>query len=344
MHKVVQNTPQWGQPVIRFFALLGLQFLVNFALLGENPIVSHPVHHDDYSVLASRLGNYSVQSPRPLSGLVIATLGSLGREATYVVQNLLLVACVFLCLRFAELTLRNGRPLPTLGFLAAGVIALAFPAVVDWTKYLGLLTNLSSALFGLSALCVAAKLHHDATRASKLAPWILLLAALSFLAKEDFILPLLLVAASFAIIGPWRLWIRIGGTLAVMYGAILVFNLAIGSVFVSGMKGPDDPYFMSLAPVSMLRAYGQWLFDDPFQLALSAAVCIAALGAIATHRRDRALAIRIACLVLVPLGLLAPYSIFPNHIFFYYAFLPSAMLAALLAGALYAIAEVRDGI
>jgi hypothetical protein len=327
--------------VIRFFALLGLHFLVNFAMLGENSVVSHPVHHDDYSILAARLEDFRVLSPRPLSALVIATLGSLGRESAYVGQNLLLVACVFLCLRFAELTLRNGRPLPTAGFLAAGVIALAFPAAVDWTKYFGLLTNLSSALFGLAALCLAARLYHDATRAPKLAPWILLLVALSFLAKEDFAVPLVVASIAFAITSNARLWVRIGAAIILMFGAVMMLNRLIGSVFVSGMRGPDDPYFISLAPLSILRGYGHWLFGGTFQIALTAAVCIAALGAIVMHRRDRRFAVKVVSLGVIPLGLLGPYTIFPNHMFTYYAFLPFAMLAALLAVAVYAMREAE---
>src|SRR5687767_13565570 len=138
--------------LLRYLALLGMHFVINFALVPDNAVVSHPIHHDDYTNLGQSLRDLRFPSARPVSTLAIAAVAQLGSDRAYLVLNLALVACVLLCLRFVELWVRGGQPLPLLGFVAAGALAFEFAFVTDWTKYTGLLTNLSSALPGLVAM------------------------------------------------------------------------------------------------------------------------------------------------------------------------------------------------
>ncbi|MCL4761228.1 MAG: hypothetical protein KJ018_05485, partial [Burkholderiales bacterium] len=149
----------------RFLALLALHVVVSFVLLPDNARVWHPFHHDDYDNMATGVGDVVLARPRPVSTLLIAAVADLGLPLAYAVQNLLLVTCVALSLRFVERFARDGRPLPWAGWTSAAAIAFAFPSTVDYSRYLGLLTNLGSAAFGLGAMVVAAAMSRRPTPA-----------------------------------------------------------------------------------------------------------------------------------------------------------------------------------
>ena len=53
--RLTKSRPAPPAPMIRYLALLGLHFLINFGLLPDNVVVSHPVHHDDYSNLGASI-------------------------------------------------------------------------------------------------------------------------------------------------------------------------------------------------------------------------------------------------------------------------------------------------
>ena len=328
----------------RYLALLGLHFLINFALLPDSAVVAHPVHHDDYANLAASLHDFRLWTPRPVSTLVIATVAMLGTELAYLALNLLVVACVFLCLKFVELFVRKGKPLPPLGFVAGGALAFGFASMIDWTKYFGLLTNLSSALPGLGALCAVAALHNDPTRARTLIPVTLVLSTLSFFAKEDFVLPILVATACLALLHRSRLWAATTAAVAALFAAALLFNRVVGSVFVSGTRSPSDPYFVDLSPLSLATSLGRMLLASTHARIVVALALTATIVAIVVNRGDRTLAVKLAALVVIALSVLAPNSIFPNHAFAYYGFVAVAMFGATLVAAFYAAApDLRRG-
>ncbi len=214
-------------------------------------------------------------------------IAELGSEHAYLLLNLLLVACVFLCLKFVELFARSGKPLPSLGFVAGGALAFGFALIVDWTKYFGLLTNLSSALPGLGALCAIAAIDSDERRARLLVPLALLLAALSFLAKEDFALPILVATTCMAILHRSRRWAAMTGAVAILFAAAVLFNRIVGSVFVSGTRSPSDPYFVDLSPSSLASSLGRMLLASTHGRMVVVAALAAVVVAIAVNRRDR---------------------------------------------------------
>jgi len=322
--------------VTRFLALLALHLLVSFALLPDNVAAWHPFHHDDYDNLSAGVRDVALARPRPVSTLAIAAVADLGLPLAYAAQNLLLVVCVALSLRFVELFVRDGRPLPWTGWVPAAAIAFAFPSAVDYTRYFGLLTNLASAAFGLGAMVAAAAMarRRAPARAGSLA--FLALCALSFLSKEDFLLPILLTCAGAAASGAARRWLALGAIVVLMFLATLAMGRAMGSVFVTGTPGPADPYYISFAPGSLWDAFAAMMLRPAYPRTL----LLAALGAVALAvlalRRDATTATRVVLLPAIALSLLAPYAIFPNHTSLYYAFLPATLLAAALAAAFHA--------
>jgi hypothetical protein len=326
---------------MRYLVLLVLHFAVNFALLPDNVVASHPVHHDDYTNLAATLDGYRVLSARPVSTFAIVLIAGLGSTGAYIVLNLLVVACVLLCIRFVELFVRRGERLPAAGFAAAGMLALSFAHVVDWTKYFGLLTNLSSALPALAALCAIAAADLDARRARALCMAALALAAVSFLAKEDFALPLMLASACIALVRRSGRWAAMTAAVGGVFVVTLAYSRVVGSVFVLGSRAPADPYFIDLSPLSLASSLDRMLLG-PAHGRLVVALAVAATAvAIVVNRRDRMLVLRFAVLIALAFALLAPYSIFPNHAFAYYAFMPIAVLSATLAAAAYAAGPRR---
>ena len=324
--------------LLRYVALLGVHFVVNFALLADSVVVSHPVHHDDYTNLSQSLREFDILSARPVSTFGVAVLSRLGSSTAYVLLNLALVACVLLSLRFVELLARNGRALPATGFLAAGALALAFALVIDWTKYMGLVTNLTSALSGLTALCTLAAASIDPVRERRLAWAAVVIAAISFFAKEDFGLPIVLCAGVLAVQKRTRLWTIVACAMPALFAAALVFNREVGSVFVSGTLAPTDPYFVDLSPVSVVKSLAAMLLANGHAKAVVVAATVAGALAVFMHRRNVPLALRLALLPALAVGMLAGNSIFPNHAFAYYAFVPIALLCASLAAFAYAIA------
>jgi hypothetical protein len=325
----------------RFLILLGLHFLVSFVLLPDNVLVSHPVHHDDYLVLGASLDAPEPIRVRPISGLLIATFGDLGPTFAYIAFNMLVVLCLWLTLRFVELFARDGSPLPLAGYAAAAILALAFPSMVDWTKYFGLLTNLASALFGLSAMCVFATIRLEPGRALPLGLAAFVLVVLSFGAKEDFALPVLGTLAGLALAGNRVRWTIVAAAVGAMFAGALAWNRHFGSVFVSGMRRPDDAYFVDLAPASLWNSFAKMFLAHGFTCTLLVAALVAVGAALVLSKGGAEHKLRLLLLPAIALSVLAPYTIFPNHAFAYYGWLPAAMLAATFVTASYAALDRR---
>lgn len=328
--------------MIRYLALLAIHFLVNFALLGTYAIVAHPIHHDDYSILGGPFRWEVLLGARPLSGLVIAGLGALGGPKAYLLLNLLVAAVVWLAIRFAELFLRDGRRLPAGGFLAVGLIALSYPAIADWSRYLGLITNLSSAIPGLVAMCLLAKLSLGVAH-----PWlcrlaVVALAAISFFAKEDFALPILATAACLAFLERGRAMYGLTAAIAGLYAVSLLFNHMVGSAFVSG-GDPGDPYATSFTPLSVLYGMKTLLLHTWHGRWVTVLACGAALLLAIVRRRDRSLLLRSFAMLAAAVSVLLPYAVLPNHLMPYYSFVTVAMLASGFAAFCYALLEAPDG-
>lgn len=328
--------------MLRLLALSGLHLIANFALLGSFGVVSHPIHHDDYGILGAHFHWGILLGPRPVSNGFIAGFAALGPELGYVLLNLLTVGVVWLSLRFAELFVREGRPLPVPGYLAAGLIALSYPGIADWSRYLGLVTNLSSAILGLIVMCLLVRLQRDNAPATGFRVGVALLAAMCFFAKEDFALPILLTGACVAFLRRDRAMLLLTVSIGILFGLALAFNWMAGSAYISGGRGASDLYAIDFGPASVLHgldtlllhtAHGRWVTGLAFGVAL--------LLAIARWRDDRPLVLRAITLPVAAISILLPYAILPNHLMPYYSFPTIAMLASALAACGYAIAETR---
>lgn len=328
--------------MLRLLALSGLHLIANFALLGRFGVVSHPIHHDDYGILGAHFHWGILLGPRPVSNAIIAGFAALGPELGYVLLNLLTVVVVWLSLRFAELFVRDGRPLPVFGYLAAGLIALSYPAIADWSRYFGLVTNLSSAVLGLIVMCLLARLDRAQAHSTGVRVAILLLAAACFFAKEDFALPILVTGACLAFLRRDRAMLLLTVSIGIVFGLALAFNRVAGSAFISGGGRASDPYAVDFRPASVLRgldtlllqtAHGRWVTGLAFGTAL--------LLALLRWRDDRPLVLRAIALPVAAISVLLPYAVLPNHLMPYYGFTTVAMLASAIAACGYAMVETR---
>jgi hypothetical protein len=168
------------------------------------------------------------------------------------------------------------------------------------------------------------------------------LVALSFGAKEDFVLPLLGTAVAIALAGGGRRWWAIAGGIGGLFAATIVYNRLVGSVFVSGMRGAGDPYFVDLSPGSLWATFAKMLLEPRYSRSLVLATLVVVTAALLRAPIDRGGRIRFAALPAIAVSALVPYCIFPNHVFVYYAFPVVVLLAAVLATSAYAAAQTHD--
>lgn len=325
----------------RYLALLAVYFLVGFALLGTYGILAHPIHQDDYSILGWPFRWEVFAGPRPLSNLLIAGLGTVGATLSYILLHMLVVGVVWLAIRFAEIILRGGQRLPTGGFLAVGLIAFSYPAMADWSRYLGLITNLSSAVPGLIAMCMLARLQLGVARPGLWRAGVLVLATISFFSKEDFGLPILGTAACLALAGRDRAMGWLTMAIGALFALSLLFNRMMNSAFLSGGRHASDPYATSFAPASILHGMKALLLHTEHGRWVTGLACAAALLLAMVRWREHRLFLRIVLLVAAPLSILLPYAVLPNHLKPYYSFVTTAMLASAFAAFCYALFTPR---
>lgn len=328
--------------LLNFVLLLALQALLNFRLLTDNLLIAHPIWHDDYNNLSLSFSSFSVASPRFVSTFLITCVAALGPKLAYVALNLLTLTFVYLSLRFVEMFVYAGRRLPILAFAGAGAGALAFPYIIDWTKYLGLLTNLSSGIFGLLSMIALSAYGHRLWSARRALPLALGFAYLAFFAKEDFGLPILLVAMTFALLQRGRRWPHIIAALAAGFAAAMLYNRLVGSPFTAGAQSTTAPYYVSIAPQSLLHSYRYYLTDSGYTRWLLAGTLLSLLIPCVFVSQRPEFVLKRICLLLIPFSLVAPYSVLPNHLTGYYGLTWCTLLCAAAAAGLCSRRESPD--
>ncbi|MBJ6982371.1 hypothetical protein [Luteimonas sp. MC1572] len=323
--------------------LSATHLVFNFLLTPNSPFPNHP---DDFSFLAGTLADMGWDWKRPVSTNVIFLVAACGQLASYVVLNASAVLVAWLALLLVR-DVFGVRP-GVLAAVACGVVLSSHPAALQHGKYLGLMTNLVSHGFGLACLLL---LWHGWRRASA---WRCALAALAYVAsafaKEDFVLPPLLLAALLWASGatamrvppaamPWSRASRIA--VSMLFVAIAVGSMAWQAYdrnpFVAGLFTPDSSsasYAVELAPAALLRAFATLFLGYTWVATLLAAAACAALWFAAP-----ALRLRLCWLVATVVSLAVPYALIPNNMPVYraYAWLP--WMAAIVAVALAYLAQ-----
>lgn len=313
-------------------AVLLAYVVLHFVLIPGNRLVSFPVHHDDYNNLAHTGAPLRMPVVRPVSSLALVLLSSAGMTAYYLALHALTVSFVFLVFVFALrfLEIRPVRPIPV---AAAALVVFSFEHLVDYYKYTGLITNLVSANLGAVALlCVLG--YSRGSRGPRTLVAGLLFSAGSLLAKEDFILAILLVPGAVAFVeggrGAWR---RAGFATALLSGvgaAWLAYTVLFAkSAFVASQSGT---YASVFSPASLLLTTVKYLTFSRVSWAASAIQLLAL--ALALYAGPRGCFRKVLALQALTLALVAPYACLPHHVYVYYCFnwLPLQAASLLLVG------------
>ncbi|MEJ7746210.1 MAG: hypothetical protein WKF61_05560 [Luteimonas sp.] len=299
------------------------------------PAGFYPIHQDDYVVLGSGLERVTFFSERPVSNNIAFLLGYLGSVASYAVLNLLTVLVPVLVLWFVSvfLQVRVKWPAAVLCFAIVFGDASAF----EHGKYLGLISNLCSHFFGTCSLLLLlwAARGGDRSRAA----WAGSAFLLSAFSKEDFLLPVAIMAAVLlleqarakGLLHPGTR--RAGGALlmvGLLIGAAVAYNLLRSSPFLAGMSGPPvssaAAYAVDTNPLHLVSSFWRLTATYVPLASIAALIGLAAAWALAPSRR-----LRLACLALMTCSLVLPYALIPNNSPGYRAFAWLPWLAATAA-------------
>lgn len=297
-------------------AVLALAYYaINFVL---TPNSLSPIHQDDYLALGYGFEEMRWSAVRPVSSNLIFLMGAMGPPFAYLLLSAMTVALVVLVVRLSERIFQ--RELKWYALLLVAAVAFGHMASYEHGKLLGLATTLSSNVLGLVAMC----LLWDAwkTRSANSAMAGIVAYALAVFAKEDYILPPLVMLAWLWLMrlreaGSWREALRgfeIGLTVAALLAALasVVYTFVLSSnPFVGGLAdaaSQNASYAVNLAPKALLTALWTLTFGyAPLQSGIGIVSLIAGFVLLPALRWQLAL---IAGLILV---LMLPYAAIPNN-------------------------------
>lgn len=320
------NTSFGNFAIARFFlnALLAccvIYFTITFIAMPGTSLLGFPTEHDDYNNLSRSLRDSTSFGIRPVSTLFLALLSDLGITPFYIALHSLTIIYPALVLTFLAAVFRVTRvSFPAL--LAIAALIYSFELTIFYSRYTGLITNLlSTTLAAAALLCIYHGFQSDRVKPVPLAMGVLA-TLLSFMAKEDAFLPVLLLCVffSFQNITEDRRKLLLSLILAICLTAIVLLVLLYQAVYKASpfVNQAEGPYRKVFTSASLLSTAGWYLTATVGTRILA----IAQLGSwlIILHPRIRRLFPAFFLAQLIPLSLIAPYATLPNHKFSYYAF------------------------
>jgi len=306
-------------------------YSVYYFVFCKLPIIGTPTFRIDYFVTTitgtdGGIMQYLIHS-RPVSELYVYIQTVLANyfldgQAKYIIypfQHLALLV-YFLSASKAIESIFKTR-LHILTFLAAWVLFITNPGIIGGVYKLETIVGTVSMLFGGLALVILSRWEHNRTHSAAIA--FVSFYALSIFAKEDFILPPLLLLGWYLFKdGEWKRqllahkWLL--SSVAFLLIFFVVFNKFIipGRSFIEPIDKAKSPYFMTLNPISMAKVAFYYFVDEGRHIrVLSAFYAVATLAALALEKKWK----ETLLILLIVSGLMAPYLIMPNHKFSYYA-------------------------
>jgi hypothetical protein len=243
----------------RLAAVAFAYVLVAFVVCPENAVIGFPVHHDDFTFLSLRPWDHFSETarhvvlPRPVAVYARALFSTTGVSGYFLIPQLLVAAYVLLVLGTLERLLEL-EVTPLLMVVPVALAMLSQENLIEYGKDGGLTTDLLSATFGAGALrLIAGNAGAHASGPRKIARMaaIWVLAALSAWSKEDFIVPVCLMAVWLAMERPRSRdgWISTGGVL-VVFAAWLVYDRLGENPYTHGARAT---YAANFSPASILN-------------------------------------------------------------------------------------------
>ncbi|EKF6711872.1 hypothetical protein OZ382_001920 [Vibrio cholerae] len=280
-----------------------------------------PVHHDDYSNLSSFINDFFNKGVyvRPVSTMIIAFLSMLGELEYLIFQFLFLSTYVFLVIIFLS-RIFNIR-VTWYSVACSAVFISTLPNVVEYHFYTGLMTNLSSAVFGMLALVLFQRFNGE-----KYLKFVILFLILSAFSKEDYILPFIVFTSIFCVYDRFLvqnndrlvLYLKLLFISLLILVSSLIFNKSSGSAFVSS----DTSYYLiSFDFFDILNVYNFYLFRNIHFVVLVFISILLSLIHITSSFNKKEAFLNILIIYAIVLSLIAPYSLLKNHLAPYYSFM-----------------------
>lgn len=292
-----------------------LYFTLSLTLPIDSTFLNYPIHHDDYTNLSRNLNNLSFFVPRPVSTSIINIIGNLGHTSYLLWQNMMSVLFFFFCVKFVNSLYETS--IPRILIAVALATCIMSPHSVEFQKYTGLATNISSAVFGIVSLVFINTAKGKFKSKYFFSSCIFFF--LSMLSKEDFWVPTL-IYPSFAWLENKHNRQRVNPssyfastfTLTLIAATVIFFNHYVGSQFISSSSGT---YRSDFGLVSIAKTLTVYLTQDKLTFWL---VVLNFLSAILDYINRKAIFSFFA--ITATITLIAPYTVLPNHVFLYYSF------------------------
>jgi hypothetical protein len=317
--------------VLTIAAAAAIYALFQFVLLGLPPI-GVALFRIDYVMTSMQRGNdlgdvwFALYNARPVSQSMIMLQSALGRVlfggevrwVAYTVQHLAVIAYFFMVAHTLAAVFR--ARLHWAAVLAAWLLFLQCQGVLEGVYKLESVVGTMSMLFG--GLALVALVRWDDKRTTGAAVAAIAAFAACVFAKEDFLLPPVLLLGWFAlrdgVLASRARWIPMLAALGAVFVAFIVFNRLIlpGRSFIESIPDPTSHYYMSSDPVVMLRTGWNYATGRGWQTMALFALWIGTTLLAFTLRMRWKEAIFLG---LVVGGLMGPYVIMPNHQFALYA-------------------------
>lgn len=313
-----------GSGVTLFVGCLGAVLLtyvlIQFVFLPDNTFLSFPVHHDDYANLSHTSNDLRLRPIRPVSSFVLAVLSMMGIDVFYTALHVMTVLYITLVLALL-LDLFDMRKPNFVLLVGMAIPIMSFESLVEYTKYTGMITSLVSGVLGVCAMALLLRAFTvpDALRLKLVAG--LVLSVLSLLAKEDFILAILLMCGWFGLVGPLllRRQCRTASVAAIVLAlATIAFFLHNRFVVQSPFTGSTGGTYSAIyTPASLAKTAWNYLTITILASIVSAIQCGAVvLVALLNRRANWRSLLLVQALVA---ALVIPYACLPNHVFPFYA-------------------------
>lgn len=321
-----------------FLVTTATYWLINFVL---TPNTLSPLHQDDYVVLGAGYENLRWLVERPVSTNLAYFMGEMGQVFSFYLVNLLSAAIPAMVLYFVSQLFRV-----RLGWLSAAafsIMVFSHLAAFEHGKYLGLITNLTSHFLGCLALIGLMHARQKPTLTSNVLAVIAY--GLSVFAKEDFLLPPLLLLVYFGAdlyyqgadstpkakvdkAREKKWWLKITLWFIALAGASILFSLLVRNPFLAGVVGQVGNaahYAVSFHPSVLIAAFLKLTFEYSRWQTIAGGLTAIVLGVFWRERRRELLLLAaiVFCLIL-------PYALIPNHIFPYRVFAWLPWLSALV--------------
>lgn len=294
------------------------------------PAIGTPTFRIDYfAVTVTRFDNISdaLSYSRPVVGLFLylqAVLAKLflqeqAKYITYALQHLALLLYFFSVAKIVQSIFKT--KLNIVQLLIAWLLFIVTPAVMEGVYKLETIVGTLSMIFGAFALIFLARWDRDRRNSSAII--FCTFYAFSVFAKEDFLLPPLFILGWYVVRdGDWKArvmaykWIFFAVFSILLF--FLIFNKLMipGRSFISPVKLPSSPYFMTLAPQSIIKVVSHYSVGIGSNIKYIFILYVATSSIALLFQKKWKETLLIALIVA---GLVAPYAIMPNHIFSYYS-------------------------